>query len=99
MESSKRTQIEINEFREMCRRNLKRSFALRINYGFVRGEGHVVDGELNRAFKTMKEYREWCHRELPAHLGYKIVGRDGYDLERSTNKPLEWKGDIDEPEG
>jgi len=88
----------MNNFRELCRRNLKRSVAKRIKYGFLRDETYPENLRGQRAFKTMQEYREWCHRELPEHLGYKIIGKDDYTLETSTYKPLEWEGDIDEPE-
>jgi len=86
----------MDDFRELCRRNLKRSVAHRIKYGFVRDESYPDNLRESRAFTTMQEYREWCHRKLPEHLGYKIIGRDGYTLENSTYKPLEWKGDVDE---
>lgn len=86
----------MDDFREICRRNLSRSLEHRIRYGFVRDESYPEHLRGFRAFTTMKEYREWCHQELPDHLGFKIIGRDGYELSNSTYRPLVWKGDLDE---
>jgi hypothetical protein len=44
--------------------------AKRIRYGFRPANRPVLDEMPSRAFATMAEYREWCERELPAHLGF-----------------------------
>ncbi|CAN5435774.1 hypothetical protein BH10ACI2_BH10ACI2_23390 [soil metagenome] len=63
----------MNDFREQCRRQLKRTLAQRFKYGFFRNHKPVLDDSANRAFETMSEYREWADRELPRYLGFKIV--------------------------
>jgi hypothetical protein len=54
----------MDDFREQCRRGLKRSLADRFKYGFFRNHNPVLDDERNRVFNTMREYREWADREL-----------------------------------
>jgi hypothetical protein len=53
------------EFREQCRRQMKRPLVDRIKYGFVRRTGPSPGGNVSRAFDTMAEYREWCERHYP----------------------------------
>jgi len=69
----------MDDFREQCRRQMKRSIDQRIMYGFFRQYKPVLDDDRNRAFKTMSEYREWASNNLPAYLGYKITKNDGND--------------------
>lgn len=90
--------MDKEEFRGRCRHNLKRSVEHRIKYGFVRDESYPKRLKRNRGVKAMEEYREWPIANFPKHLGFKIIGRDGHTLENSTYRPLEWKGDVDEPE-
>lgn len=54
-------------WREQCRRQLRRPMSARLKYGFVSAANRE---RVNRSFATMKEYREWCERSLPAYLGY-----------------------------
>ena len=63
----------MDDFREQCRRQLKRPLAQRLRYGFFRNHKPVLDDVPYRTFKTMKEYREWADRNLPRYLGFKLV--------------------------
>lgn len=63
----------MDDFREQCRRQLKRSLASRFKYGFFRQYKKVLDDEPIRVFEKMEDYREWADKNLPAYLGYKIV--------------------------
>jgi len=65
----------MDDFREQCRMQMKRSLAHRFKYGFFRNYKPILDDGGNRSFKTMKEYREWADRELPAYLGFKLVAK------------------------
>ncbi len=67
----------MEDFKEQCRRQLKRSLEQRIKYGFFRQYKPVLDDAPARAFETMREYREWADENLPRYLGYKIVKKDG----------------------
>ena len=67
----------MDDFRDQCRRQLKRPLADRIEYGFFRKYKPVLDDVAYRSFDTMKDYREWADRELPRYLGYKIVKSNG----------------------
>ncbi len=59
------------DFRDQCRRQMKRPLELRIKYGFSR-PFHPVANQLHwRAFATMAEYRAWCEKNLPDYLGFK----------------------------
>ncbi len=58
-------------FRDQCRRQMKRPMELRIKYGFCRMYKPVLDDAPLRAFDTMAEYREWCEKNLPEYLGFK----------------------------
>jgi hypothetical protein len=54
------------EFEAAARRPLKQ----RLRYAFVRTYKPVLDDARFRSFNTMKEYREWCEKNLPSWLGY-----------------------------
>ena len=58
------------EFREQCRRQLRRKLEDRIKYGFCLFYKPVLDDAPHRAFATMAEYRAWCDANLPACLGF-----------------------------
>jgi hypothetical protein len=62
-------------FREQCRRQMQRPMADRIRFGFYRTYKPVLDDAPYRSFTTMAEYRQWCHDNLPAYLGYRIAGK------------------------
>jgi hypothetical protein len=59
------------DFRDQCRRQMKRPMELRLKYGFCRMYKPVLDDAQWRAFDTMAEYRAWCEANLPAYLGFK----------------------------
>ena len=59
------------EFREQCRRQMKRPLALRIRYGFYRLHKPVLDDAPWRSFNSLAEYRAWCEASLPEYLGYR----------------------------
>jgi hypothetical protein len=61
----------LEEFREQCRRQMKRPLALRIKYGFYRIPKPVLDDAPWRSFSSMAEYRAWCEANLPDYLGYR----------------------------
>jgi hypothetical protein len=42
----------------------------RIKNGFIKKYRPVLDDGPSRSFDSMSEYREWCERNLPAHLGF-----------------------------
>lgn len=59
------------DFRDQCRRQMKRPIELRIKYGFYRTYKPVLDDAKWRTFESMAEYRAWCAANLPEYLGYK----------------------------
>lgn len=59
----------------MCSRQLQKDVATRIKYGFCYVPKPVLDDAPYRVFEKMSDYREWCHRELPRYLGYRLVNR------------------------
>jgi hypothetical protein len=59
------------EFREQCRRQMKRPLDLRIKYGFYHVHKPVLDDAPWRSFDSMAEYRARCEANLPDYLGYK----------------------------
>jgi hypothetical protein len=61
---------ELETFRRQCERNLKRSVADRMRYGFNYVYKPVLDDAEWRSFETMAEYRQWCRDNLPTYLGY-----------------------------
>ena len=48
----------------------RRPLAVRMKYAFIRTHKPVLDDAPFRAFDTMKDYSDWCQRELPEWLGY-----------------------------
>jgi hypothetical protein len=62
-----------DDFREQCRRQLRRGLIERIKYGFSRIYKPVLDDAPYRVFESMDEYRSWCEAHLPAYLGYRVV--------------------------
>ena len=58
------------DFQKQCERNLERSVADRMRYGFNYVYKPVLDDVPYRSFATMEEYRQWCERNLPPWLGY-----------------------------
>lgn len=66
--------VEMREWRDKCRRQLKRTLRQRMDYGFVYTYKRVLDDATSRVFDTMAEYRKWCKNKLPHYLGY---GRSG----------------------
>ena len=63
------------EFRDQCRRQMRRPLEQRIKYGFCRMYKPVLDDEPWRAFDTMAHYRAWCAAHLPEYLGFKLASR------------------------
>lgn len=63
----------MGDFREQCRRQLKRSVEERIKYGFFKNYKPVLDDVDYRSFEKMEDYRKWADENLPRYLGYKIV--------------------------
>ena len=61
---------ELEEFRKQCERNLQRSVADRMRYGFNYVYKPVMDDARWRSFDSMEEYRRWCRENLPKYLGY-----------------------------
>ena len=48
----------------------KRPLEQRLEYAFVHTYKPVLDDQPYRSFESMKEYREWCSKNLPDWLGY-----------------------------
>ncbi len=63
----------MKDFKEQCRRQLKRTLDQRIKYGFFRSYKPIDDDEPVRVFEKMKDYRKWADENLPRYLGYKLV--------------------------
>ena len=61
---------ELEDFRKQCERNLTRSVADRMRYGFNYTYKPVLDDAAWRSFNSMRDYREWCQKNLPPYLGY-----------------------------
>jgi hypothetical protein len=61
---------ELEDFRQQCERNLRRSVAERMRYGFNYVYKPVLDDAQWRSFDSMSEYRRWCRENLPTYLGY-----------------------------
>jgi DNA primase catalytic subunit len=59
-----------SDFTRQCERQLKRSLAERIRFGFFRNPDPVRDANVNRSFNTLEEYRRFCEANYPAHFGY-----------------------------
>jgi hypothetical protein len=60
----------LEDFRIQCRRNLERSVAERMRYGFCYVYKPVLDDAAWRAFDSTADYRQWCRANLPIYLGY-----------------------------
>jgi hypothetical protein len=58
------------DFREQCERNLRRTVAERMRYGFCYVYKPVMDDEDWRSFNSTSEYRQWCKQNLAKYLGY-----------------------------
>ena len=58
------------DFREQCERNLRRTVAERMRYGFCYVYKPVLDDADWRSFNSTSEYRQWCKQNLPKYLGY-----------------------------
>jgi hypothetical protein len=58
------------DFREQCERNLQRSVAERMRYGFCYVYKPILDDAPWRSFDSMAAYRDWCRDNLPIYLGY-----------------------------
>ena len=71
---SSRTDDELLDFREQCRRQMERSLSDRIKYGFNRVHKPVLDDAPFRVFASTREYRRWCHECLPKYLGFQLAG-------------------------
>ncbi len=69
-ETAKRTRDSLDDFREQCKRNLARSVAERMRYGFCYVYKPVLDDAAWRSFDSTDEYRRWCRENLPVYLGY-----------------------------
>jgi hypothetical protein len=63
----------MDDFRQQCRRQLKRSLDQRIKYGFFRNYKPIEDDVPVRVFEKMEDYRKWADENLPRYLGYKLV--------------------------
>lgn len=50
--------------------SLKRPLKDRWDYCFIHTYKPVLDDADYRSFETLKEYREWCQKNLPTWLGY-----------------------------
>ncbi|MBU6400200.1 MAG: hypothetical protein KGS61_07760 [Verrucomicrobia bacterium] len=63
------------DFRDQCRRQMRRPLDARIQFGFCRMYKPVLDDAPWRAFDTMAEYRAWCATRLPAYLGFRPAAK------------------------
>src|SRR5436305_7603817 len=61
---------DLVDFREQCRRNLRRTVEERMRYGFNYVYKPVLDDAEWRSFNSTAEYRQWCRDNLPEYLGY-----------------------------
>jgi hypothetical protein len=62
------------EFRDQCRRQMRRPMALRLRYGFARRSRSDASEDSIRAFRSMAEYRAWCEAHYPSYYGMKRPG-------------------------
>lgn len=60
----------LDDFRRQCIRNLERSIAERMLYGFCYVYKPVLDDAPWRSFNSTADYRKWCREHLPEYLGY-----------------------------
>jgi hypothetical protein len=61
----------LSDFREQCRRQIRRNLSDRIKYGFCLVYKPVLDDAPYQAFGSTAEYRAWCDTNLPVYLGYR----------------------------
>ena len=57
-------------FKEQCKRSLRRTVEERMRYGFNYVYKPVLDDADWRSFDSTAEYRQWCRENLPEYLGY-----------------------------
>ena len=62
----------LDGFRLQCQRNLQRSVAERMHYGFCYVYKPVLDDAPWRSFDSTAAYRKWCRENLPEYLGYGV---------------------------
>ncbi|MBI2752873.1 MAG: hypothetical protein HYX46_05085 [Betaproteobacteria bacterium] len=62
--------LELEDFRMQCRRQLARPVSERVRFGFFRNPNPVRDSDRNRSFGSMQEYRRYCEQAYPAYFGY-----------------------------
>ena len=60
-------------FREECRRRMAMPLEQRLFEGFINRSETYFPERVSRSFATMAEYRQWCHENLPPHLGFRIA--------------------------
>lgn len=65
---------ESDQFRRQCERQLARSLAQRIRFGFFRNPNPVRDSGVNRSFTSLRAYRQFCEQSYPAYFGYARPG-------------------------
>jgi hypothetical protein len=58
------------EWRREFEAAARRPLATRFRYAFIHTYKPVLDDARYRAFATIKEYRDWCEKNLPSWLGY-----------------------------
>jgi hypothetical protein len=61
---------DLEDFRQQCERNLRRSVEDRMRYGFCYVYKPVLDDAPWRSFDSTAAYRKWCRENLPEYLGY-----------------------------
>lgn len=59
-----------DEWRQEFEAAARRPLAGRFRYAFIHTYKPVLDDVPYRAFTTLREYRDWCERNLPSWLGY-----------------------------
>lgn len=84
---------DLNDFRQQCERNLQRSVAERMRYGFCYVYKPVMDDVPWRSFDSTAAYRKWCRENLPEYLGY---GEPDELQQRilKAESPLEFFGEV-----
>ena len=48
----------------------RRPLEARWSYAFIHTYKPVLDDASNRSFDSLKDYRNWCEKNLPSWLGY-----------------------------
>jgi len=67
------TDAEDQAFRKLCREYMDLPINERMRRGFRLESRRVPGDRTNRAFDTMEGYRQWCEKNLHAHLGFQRV--------------------------